>query len=227
MEPSIFAYIRQHSWRQQLVILVLTLLSFPPLYYSLELPKIIINQALSRPDDPHTILGYELDQVHYLYALCGIFLALVLIGGVLKYILNVYAGIVAERMLRRLRYELFSHVLRFPLPALRRVSQGELVQMINAETEALGGYVGDALAVPAFQGGTLHHHPVLHLHAGRGAGLRRDRPLPGPDVADPQAAAAGEQSGQAPGAPGAAQCRAHQRDRLGRARHPRQRRHRL
>jgi putative ABC transport system ATP-binding protein len=155
MEPSIFAYIRQHSWRQQLVILVLTLLSFPPLYYSLELPKIIINQALSRPDDPHTILGYELDQVHYLYALCGIFLALVLIGGVLKYILNVYAGIVAERMLRRLRYDLFSHVLRFPLPALRRVSQGELVQMINAETEALGGYVGDALAVPAFQGGTL------------------------------------------------------------------------
>lgn len=27
--------------------------------------------------------------------------------------------------------------------------------MINAETEALGGFVGDAVAVPAFQGGTL------------------------------------------------------------------------
>lgn len=155
MEPSIFAYIRRHSWRQQLVILGLTLLSFPPLYYSLELPKIIINRALSRPDEAHVLLGYELDQVQYLYALCGMFLALVLISGGLKYVLNVYAGIVAERMLRRLRYDLYSHVLRFPLPALRRVSQGELVQMINAETEALGGYVGDALAVPAFQGGTL------------------------------------------------------------------------
>jgi putative ABC transport system ATP-binding protein len=155
MEQSIFAYIRRHSWRQQLVILGLTLLSFPPLYYSLELPKMIINRALGDDVERHVVLGYELDRVHYLFVLCGAFLALVLIGGILKYVLNVYAGIVAERMLRRLRYELYSHVLRFPLPALRRVSQGELVQMINAETEALGGYVGDALAVPAFQGGTL------------------------------------------------------------------------
>ena len=87
--------------------------------------------------------------------LCGAFLAMVLIGGILKYVLNVYAGVVAERMLRRQRYELYKQVVRFPLPHLRRVSTGELVQMINSETEALGGFVGDALAVPAFQGGTL------------------------------------------------------------------------
>lgn len=155
MEPSIFAYIRKHSWRQQLVILGMTVLSFPPLYYSLELPKIIINRALSNPEARHVVFGYELDQVEFLFVLCSLFLGLVLISGAIKYILNVYAGIVAERMLRRLRYELYGHVLRFPLPHFRRVSQGELVQMINAETEALGGYVGDALAVPAFQGGTL------------------------------------------------------------------------
>ena len=35
------------------------------------------------------------------------------------------------------------------------MSKGELVQMINAETEALGGFVGDAVALPAFQAGTL------------------------------------------------------------------------
>ncbi len=99
MEPSIFAYIRRHSWRQQLVIVVLTLLSFPPLYYSLELPKIIINRALSRADEAHVLLSYELSQVEYLYVLCAGFLALVLISGGLKYVLNVYAGIVAERMI--------------------------------------------------------------------------------------------------------------------------------
>lgn len=155
MERSIYAYIRRHSWRQQLTILGLTLLSFPPLYYSLELPKTIINHALGEADGPFSLLGYPLDRVSFLFALCGIFLALVLIGGILKYVMNVYAGTVAERMLRRLRYQLYDHVLRFPLPHFRRVSQGELVQMINAETEALGGYVGDAVAVPAFQGGTL------------------------------------------------------------------------
>ncbi len=155
MESTIFAYIARHSWRQQLIILALTLLSFPPLYFTLVLPKTIINRALSGNGGTHEMLGYQLDQLHYLFVLCGMFLALVLISGLLKYVLNVYAGIVAERMLRRIRYQLYDHVLRFPLPQFRRVSQGELVQMVNAETEALGGYVGDALAVPAFQGGTL------------------------------------------------------------------------
>jgi putative ABC transport system ATP-binding protein len=102
-----------------------------------------------------TIFGYDLDQLDYLMVLCGIFLVLVLINGGFKYFINVYKGVVAERMLRRLRYMLFSQTLRFPLPHFRRVSQGELVQMINAEVEPLGGYVGEALATPAFQGGTL------------------------------------------------------------------------
>ena len=43
------------------------------------------------------------------------FLVLVLINGGFKYVINVYQGIVGERMLRRLRFELFSRVLRFPL----------------------------------------------------------------------------------------------------------------
>ncbi len=154
MQPTIFGFIRRYSWRQQLVILLMTVLSFPFLYASLDLPKQIINDALGQPDGG-TIMGYELQQLDYLMVLCGIFLVLVLINGGFKYVINVYQGVVAERMLRRLRYMLYSQTLRFPLPHFRRVSQGELVQMINAEVEPLGGYVGEALATPAFQGGTL------------------------------------------------------------------------
>ncbi|HEX6111513.1 MAG TPA: ABC transporter transmembrane domain-containing protein, partial [Geminicoccaceae bacterium] len=76
-------------------------------------------------------------------------------NGGFKYVINVYEGIVGERMLRRLRYELYTRVLRFPLPHFRRVSPGEIVQMINAEVEPLGGFIGSAFALPAFQGGTL------------------------------------------------------------------------
>jgi ABC-type multidrug transport system fused ATPase/permease subunit len=154
MESSIFAFIRRYSWRQQLIILAVTGASLPFLYLSLDLPKIIINQALSGTG-PFEILGIRLDQLEYLLTLCGFFLALVLINGGMKYVINVYVGVVAERMLRRLRYQLYSQVMRFPLPHLRRVSQGELVQMINAEVEPLGGFVGDACSVPALQGGTL------------------------------------------------------------------------
>jgi ABC-type multidrug transport system fused ATPase/permease subunit len=132
----------------------MTIASFPFLYATLELPKLIVNDALAGADF-HTVLGVEFDQIRYLFLLCGAFLVLVLINGGFKYVVNVYEGIVGERMLRRLRYELFSRVLRFPLPHFRHISPGEIVQMINAEVEPLGGFIAEAFALPAFQGGTL------------------------------------------------------------------------
>ena len=154
MDRNIFRYILRHSARAQLLILAMTVASFPFLYATLELPKLIINDALSG-EQLHRVLDYQFDQVEYLFVLCGLFLVLVLINGGFKYVLNVYEGIVGERMLRRLRYDLFARVLRFPLPNFRRVSTGEIVQMINAEVEPLGGFIGSAFALPAFQGGTL------------------------------------------------------------------------
>jgi ABC-type multidrug transport system fused ATPase/permease subunit len=98
----------------------MTLASFPFLYATLELPKLIVNDALSGKDS-HRLYGMEFGQVDYLFLLCGLFLILVLINGGFKYVVNVYEGIVGERMLRRLRYELFSRVLRFPLPHFRHI----------------------------------------------------------------------------------------------------------
>jgi putative ABC transport system ATP-binding protein len=154
MDQSIFRYVLRHSARAQVISLAMTVASFPFLYYTLDLPKIIINDALAQ-SGPRTAWGINLTQVNYLFALCGLFLALVIINGGFKYVINVYKGVVGERMLRRLRYELYSRVLRFPLTQFRRLSSGEIVQMINAEVEPLGGFIGDAFALPAFQGGTL------------------------------------------------------------------------
>ena len=154
MESSIFGFIWKYSKRQQLVILALSVALLPLNYYSYDIPKQIINRALGSGEN-QVFFGYSMDRLDLLMVLCGLFLGIVLISGALKYVVNVYAGVVAERMLRRLRYQLYSHLLRFPLPHLRRVSQGELVQMINAETEALGGFVGEAVSTPGLQAGTL------------------------------------------------------------------------
>ena len=154
MDRNIFRYILRHSARSQLLILAMTLASFPFLYATLELPKLIVNDALSG-QEAHQLYGMEFQQVEYLFLLCGVFLVLVLINGGFKYVVNVYQGIVGERMLRRLRFELFSRVLRFPLPHFRHISSGEIVQMINAEVEPLGGFIAEAFALPMFQGGTL------------------------------------------------------------------------
>lgn len=155
IDPSIYRYILKHTKKDQVFLLLLTLLSMPVIYASLEIPKIIINQALSGHDIPDRILGFPVEQVSYLLLLCLAFLILVLIAGGLKYLTNVYRGIVGERMLRRFRYDLFSRILRFPNSRFKQVSQAELLPMVTTETEPLGGFIGDAIALPAFQGGLL------------------------------------------------------------------------
>ena len=155
MEKSIFRFVLRHSTRQQVVILLLTLSSFPFLYYSLELPKQIVNDAIGGQSFPKEFLGFQFEQVPYLMLLSGMFLTLVLVNGAFKFRINTLKGRLGERMLRRLRYELYVRVLRFPLPRFRKVSQGEIIPMITAEVEPLGGFIGDSIALPVFQGGTL------------------------------------------------------------------------
>ena len=157
MESTLFQFVFRYSMHQQLRLLLLTLIAFPFLYLSLELPKTIINEAIGGSDFPHEIpfLEISLTQVEYLFLLSGLFLSLVFVNGGFKYVINVYGGIVGERMLRRLRYQLFERVLRFPLSNFRKVGQGEIVSMVITETDPLGGFMGDAVKLPAFQGGTL------------------------------------------------------------------------
>ncbi|OKH88818.1 ABC transporter transmembrane domain-containing protein [Thalassospira sp. TSL5-1] len=155
MPQSVFAYIWRHSRFQQIVLLIITVLSFPFLYYSLDLPKMIVNKAIGGAGEPFDILGIELNQVEYLFSLSGIFLALVFINGGFKYLINVYTGVMAERLLRRMRYILYERILRFPLPHFRKTSQGEIVSMITAEAEPLGGFFGEAFSLPVYQGGIL------------------------------------------------------------------------
>lgn len=155
MPPSIFRFVWRFSRGQQVRVLLLTVISFPFLYISFEVPKRIINDAVGEGDAPRALLGLEMSQLTYLWTLCGIFLALMFINGGFKYVINVYRGVIAERMLRRLRYMLIERILRFPLPHFRSLSQGQTVAMISQESEPLGGFFGDALALPAFQGGIL------------------------------------------------------------------------
>src|SRR3954466_8990957 len=155
MESTIYRFIWRHSARQQLFVLLLTLASFPVLYGTLELPKRIINRAIAGTGFPKTVAGFELDRIAYLLVLCVTFLALVSLNGFFKFYINVYKGRLGERLLRLMRTELCLRVMRFPTPHFRRPSPGELIPMIIAELEPIGGFIGDAVALPAFQGGTL------------------------------------------------------------------------
>ncbi|RBW63373.1 ABC transporter transmembrane domain-containing protein [Ruegeria sp. A3M17] len=155
MEPTLFSFIWKHSKKQQLVLLFLTVLSFPFLYASLELPKQIINDAIGAPNDSVTLFGFTFTQVQYLLILCFAFLATVIASGLMKMRINTMKGILAERMLRRLRFTLIHRAMRFPKSYFATTSQGELVSMITSEAEPMGGLMGDAIAQPVFQFGQM------------------------------------------------------------------------
>ena len=157
MEHSIYRYVIRHSLRAQILLTVIAVASFPFLYAFYELPKQIVNRVIQGDTGsfPVEVFGISFTQLGYLFALCGGFLLLVIANQAFKYVINVLAGRTGERMLRRLRYDLYARVLRFPLPHFRKLSQGEIITMITAEVEPLGGFIGDAFKLPIFQGGYL------------------------------------------------------------------------
>ncbi len=72
MKKTIFGFIRFYSWKQQLILLVITGISLPFLYASLDLPKTIVNKAIDGHNFPALFLGFSLDQIDYLFVLCAI-----------------------------------------------------------------------------------------------------------------------------------------------------------
>ena len=165
MERNLFKFIWRYSKPQQLYLLVFIAISWPIGYLIYDIPKDIINRAIGPPslgeDPPYTLEKFDttilsMDNPNlFLLVLCIAFLSMVVTNNALKFHIGVYKGRLAERLLRRLRYDLYARILRFPLPHFKRVSQGELISMISTEAEQVGNFTGSAFVDPIFLGGQL------------------------------------------------------------------------
>jgi len=157
IQPTLHGFILKHSLWQQIYVITLAVVSQPFLYYSYDLPKNIINTITKWQPHPFSIgiAEFHFDHLAYLWILCGLYFVMVLVNGGFKYWINRYKGQLGERMLRRLRFELYKRLLRFPSSYFKKVSTGEIIPMITSEVEPLGGFIGDIFAQPAVQGGTL------------------------------------------------------------------------
>ena len=175
MDKSLFRYIWRHSKRDQLIICLVVFASLPFYFASLDLPKRIVNEAIQgRPfENGRTTArfldlalplpdwfggrvqlfeGFEVDRFTLLFGLSGLFLFFVLVNGAFKYWINVAKGALGERMLRRLRFDLFSLLLRFTPETLRTVKSSEAATIIKDEVEPIGAFIGDAFVLPVFLG---------------------------------------------------------------------------
>ena len=175
MQRNLFSYIWRHSRHEQLVILSLVVLAQVFYFLSLSVPKSIVNNGISGNafkdaptvqmfsisiplprflgHDIHLFDGFSADQLTYLVAMSFVFLAAVVVNNQFRKSINTQKGRMGERMLRRLRYELYDRILRFPAAHFRKVKQAELATMIKDEVEPLGGFIGDAFVQPMFLGG--------------------------------------------------------------------------
>lgn len=174
LESNLFRYIWQKSRAEQVVVLLIILVSIPFNWASFDVPKRIVNDAIQGgafKDGKTTATlmdftlhlpswlggasytlsdGIEVGQYGLLIGLSAYFLLLVLINGAFKYVINVRKGILGERMLRRMRYDLFSQLMRFRPEEIRAVKPAEVASMIKDEIEPVGGFVGDAFIQPVF-----------------------------------------------------------------------------
>lgn len=173
LDPNLFRYIWTHSRRDQIFVLFLIAGSLPFYWLSLEVPKRIVNEALQGEAFVSGVTearlftfsiplpeawggslvvseGFLFDQISYLFALSFLFLFYVLANGAFKYGINILKGMLAERMMRRLRFELFATMMRFRPEDIRSVKPAEAASMIKDEVEPIGGFIGDAFIQPAF-----------------------------------------------------------------------------
>lgn len=148
---TLLGFIIRYSGNAQLGLACLALFTLPITYLLLELPKRIVNGAISseRTDVFNWGLAEQLDKVDYLLVLCAFYLLALMASSALKYTLNNKMGLTAERLLRRIR-----------LVVIRRQSilleeDSSRIPVITQEVEPVCSFSGDAIIVPLLHGGTL------------------------------------------------------------------------
>lgn len=145
MSPNLYTFIWRSSHRQQVWLVLLTLIVAPMSMIPLELQRRIVDDAIHNQNLP------------YIFLLCGFYLVALLLQGGLKYLLNVYRGRLVEDIAFKLRDRIFDVLVDEPLKRREpntTTDKGAVVSMTSSEVEEVAGFVGDSISFPLLQAGT-------------------------------------------------------------------------
>ncbi|MFH1092336.1 MAG: ABC transporter transmembrane domain-containing protein, partial [Pseudomonadota bacterium] len=131
---SLFSWILPGNVKLQIVVVVIIAVTVVARVLPLEMQKRIINQAI------------RLKELELLYYYCLIFLAAVILANGLKYALNLLQTLISERVLAKIRKQLYQHILTLPLSFFRKTPPGMVVQSLVNELVAAGDFAGTAIA---------------------------------------------------------------------------------
>ena len=148
-------FVLRFSLRSQMQLLALSVLTLPSAWLMLEIPKHIINHALSDLGGHGVpgmgLLGMDLGRTGLLLALCAAYLGVFTVNGLVKYGASRLRGRVNERLVRRLRLSVVRRARTEPSAERRATLAAVAVQ----EVEAVGYFGGGLVSVPLVQGGVL------------------------------------------------------------------------
>jgi ABC-type multidrug transport system fused ATPase/permease subunit len=145
LPAALYVYVWQATRIRQIRLLAMTAILAPLSIVPLEMQRRIVDTAVAQKD------------LHLLVWFCGIYLAVLLIYGGLKYVLNMEKGAVLEEVTLDLRTR-----------ALRRLAgggtathaataglRGTALSVVSMEAEEIGSFASDGLSLPMLQGGTI------------------------------------------------------------------------
>lgn len=138
MPRHLYTYVWKVSATQQVRLCLLTVLVFPLSLAPLELQRRIVDDAI-RNGLTDLLIWFG-----------GLYLAVLLAHGALKYARNVYQNRIAEGVIRLLRRRIV-HDGNFGAQA----DAGTKQSIIAAEAEKVGAFVGESLSFPLLQAGVV------------------------------------------------------------------------
>jgi ABC-type multidrug transport system fused ATPase/permease subunit len=158
-KKPLFYWILHKHRGLQLFLLALIIASLFFKVYPLEMQRKIINVAIS------------LKNLDLLYLYCALYMGAILTASLMKYYINVLQAIIGQKILIRMRQELYNHVLRMPLQYFHRTQTGIIISAMTSELNAIGAFLGGALAIPiaslltfvTFIGFMIYLNPILGL----------------------------------------------------------------
>ncbi len=136
-------YVRiwRNTARAQIYLVVLSLIVAALAAAPLQFQKDIINS-----------LGPDLE-TNRLLLLCGGYLSVIVVTNIFKFALNYRSSLLGEDTIRRIRASIYG--AHHDPDAKRKPNTGTLATIIAAEAEEVGRFVGQAVANPLLQVGTL------------------------------------------------------------------------
>jgi len=143
MVKDLYRYIWKVSARDQVLLSLLAVALFLIELAPLELQRRIVNGAVEGR-------GFE-----FVGLLCLVYVAVTLVHGGLKLVMNVYRGSVSEAANRRLRMQMNPPATAASANAAAPGEEGVKISIIVSEVESVGGFVGSSFSEPLLNAGML------------------------------------------------------------------------